>query len=504
MKSETAALRQFLSNRFNDQELQDLCHDYFFDVYNDFAVGMKKGAKINLLLDHCKRHDKIQDLLSVLRHERPSLYEQELQSVSSVWKSNHLKDNHLNQGAKEYFRLWISLMRVGLISLVSLLIFLTLLNNRKIFFDTLSSSLNSFLSDLSAPIAEESFIATPTPAQMIEEILKPTSTPELYPMVTRTSAVDPTVSYTRVPSLTISSSVTGDLEGPPSKAKLHDTWRRSVDEMLMVFVPSGTFQMGSTEVELEELVSNYLRYCKGDDCNLRSFERELPAYEVALNDFWIDKTEVTNSQFAEFLNENGNEQVREKVWWLHLEDNDAAIEFHDGRFRPKAGFFDHPVIEVSWYGANAYCEWVQGRLPTEEEWEYAARGKEGLSYPWGNQFDGSLLNYCDSSCPNEYQDPAFNDRFETTAPVGSFPLGASWVGALDMAGNVLEWTLNQTTPSYSKNEPFSTEEQRQYTNTRTTRGGSWNLSFLFNRTAKRSATILTGTYIDVGFRCVYN
>ena len=129
----------------------------------------------------------------------------------------------------------------------------------------------------------------------------------------------------------------------------------------MVYVPGGTFQMGSTE---------------GDD-------DEQPVHEVTLDGFWIDKYEVTNAQFVAFLNEKGNQEENGEEW-LELEDVDCNIELTGGEFRPKNGYADHPVIEVSWCGARAYAEWVGGRLPTEAEWEKAARGIDGQTYPWGN------------------------------------------------------------------------------------------------------------------------
>ncbi len=120
--------------------------------------------------------------------------------------------------------------------------------------------------------------------------------------------------------------------------------------MVMVYVPGGTFQMGSDE----------------DDSN------EQPVHTVTLDAFWIDQTEVTNAQFAAFLNDQGN-QTERGVTWLELESDYSLIEQTGDEYQPKSSYADHPVLEVSWYGANAYCQWAGVQLPTEAQWEYAAR-----------------------------------------------------------------------------------------------------------------------------------
>jgi formylglycine-generating enzyme required for sulfatase activity len=188
----------------------------------------------------------------------------------------------------------------------------------------------------------------------------------------------------------------------------------------MVYVPGGGFEMGSM---------------KGDD-------NERPVHTVSLDGFWIDKHEVTNAQFAAFLNEKGN-QEEGGVTWLDIEDDDCLIEKSGEEFRSKSGYADHPVVKVSWYGAKAYAEWVGGRLPSEAEWEYAARGAEGSVYPWGDDEPTcDLAQY--SGCS------------EDTVPVGSFPDGASWCGALDMAGNVWEWTR-----SLYRDYPYDSDDGRE-------------------------------------------
>jgi formylglycine-generating enzyme required for sulfatase activity len=251
---------------------------------------------------------------------------------------------------------------------------------------------------------------------------------------------------------------------PPPNASLGDTWTRPDDEAVMVYVPAGEFEMGSTEGDSDEQ----------------------PVHDVTLDGFWIDKHEVTNAQFAAFLNEKGN-QEEGGTTWLELDSDYCLIEKSGEEFRSKSGYADHPVVEVSWYGAKAYAEWVGGRLPSEAEWEYAARGKQGLTYPWGDEFDCSLGNFDDETELDEYVVPGGEgcDGYERTAPVGSFPDGASWCGALDLAGNVWEWTL-----SLYRGYPYDPDDGREdlgARDSRVVRGGAFLLTVFNVRCAYRGS-----------------
>jgi serine/threonine-protein kinase len=220
------------------------------------------------------------------------------------------------------------------------------------------------------------------------------------------------------------------------------SWQRPIDDMVMVYVPDGLFDMGN----------NHGEPWSNDD---------LPVHKAILSAFWIDQTEVTNAQYARFLNEAGNQKISyspadglhtqfqrdrdrgEGDSWLHIGDGDERImETSEGEFEPETGFEDHPVVEVSWYGADAYCSWVGGQLPSEAQWEYAARGRDEPKFPWGNNEDGTKLN-----CWN-WADDACLDGYGETSPVGKFPEGRSWVNALDMAGNVFDWTNDWYSLSY--------------------------------------------------------
>jgi formylglycine-generating enzyme required for sulfatase activity len=179
------------------------------------------------------------------------------------------------------------------------------------------------------------------------------------------------------------------------------------------------------------------------------------------------------------------------------------IEENDGAFRPQTGYKDFPAIEVSWYGAAAYCSWVGGRLPTEAEWEYAARGPQARLYPWGNTFDGRLANYCDINCAYDWRDTDSDDGFAEWTSVGSFPGGASWCGALDMAGNVWEWVNDWWSEDYHAHSPADNPQGPDSGTLRVARGGSW-----FDEGRQAGASCRKGLTPSsyrmhwVGFRCV--
>jgi formylglycine-generating enzyme required for sulfatase activity len=303
--------------------------------------------------------------------------------------------------------------------------------------------------------------------------------------------------------------------GPAAKPEssdgpaLGDIQTRSLDGMAMVYVPVGQFEMGSSDTEVEQAwraCTEAQEEVGGKPCKRSGFEDEQPAHKVALDAFWIDQTEVTNAQFAAFLNEQGN-QAQGNVTWLEP-GKYGKMAHVNGEFRPFGGYDDYPVIEVSWYGAAAYCARVGGRLPTEAEWEYAARGPEGRTYPWGDTFDGTRLNYRDASFTFQSfgPDTAFDDGYARWAPVGSYPDGASWCGALDMAGNVWEWVHDRYDEDYYSSSPAQNPEgpssEVPY-NLRVRRGGSWYDPDWGVRSAYRRGENPSSYRIHwVGFRCV--
>ncbi len=190
--------------------------------------------------------------------------------------------------------------------------------------------------------------------------------------------------------------------------------------------------------------------------------------------FYLDKYEVTNAQFAAFLNARGN-QKEGGARWAELGTVFSLIQDQGGRFAPRPGFEQHPAIEVSWEGARAYCQWAGKRLPTETEWQRACAGSEGRIFPWGAEFSAERVNLFGDK-----------DGFGRTAPVGSFPTGATPQGVMDLAGNVWEWTAaDSASAAYL-------------------RGGSWVNGKALAKCAGRASVSSAHSYIksnSLGFRC---
>ena len=275
---------------------------------------------------------------------------------------------------------------------------------------------------------------------------------------------------------------------------------RSRDGMTMVYVPAGEFQMGSSDADLDAAMQACVRASGTEQqCRRDRYLHEQPVHTVTLDAFWIDQTEVTNAQFSKFLNDQGN-QVEEGISWLEPGAGHRGIEYGQikegtGIYRPREGYKDYPVVEVSWFGASAYCSWAGGRLPTEAEWEYAARGPESAVYPWGNTFNQDAVNYNATGFSGSGQ--------VHWMPAGSFPAGASWCGALDMAGNVWEWVGDWWSEGYYGRSPTHNPQGPDSGEFRLARGGSWYDDPWHVRSAYRKGLSASSARMHwIGVRCV--
>lgn len=267
----------------------------------------------------------------------------------------------------------------------------------------------------------------------------------------------------------------------------------------MIGIPAGTYRIGSPA---NHPFAN---------------QAAMPEHRVAVDAFRLDRTEATNAQFAEFLNAlpvtpsgsalggkvgSSNIAPSDRALFLEfssrpspytiidLDDGEALIGVRDGRFAPNPSFENHPATEVTWAGALAYCRWRGARLPTEVEWEAAARGMEGRTFPWGEAMPTTEF-------------AVINRPSGDLLPVGSRPRGATPQGLLDMAGSLLEWTSTLVRPY-----PYRADDGREdltRPGERIVRGGNYVFDDAPERLTTWNRTVswrnpATG-HRQIGFRC---
>ena len=231
-------------------------------------------------------------------------------------------------------------------------------------------------------------------------------------------------------------------------------------------VPEGSFMMGSDHGPADER----------------------PRHRVVLSAFVIDRWPVTNAAFAEFLNAAGA-RASTGERWFDADDPDARIHAASGKWIADPGFADHPVVEVPWAGAREYCAWRKKRLPTEAEWEKAARGMDERRYPWGNDApDARRAHYAAG--------------YNQTAPVTNAAAGASPFGVEDLAGNAWEWVSSLYLPY-----PYRADDGREdlaADGVRGTRGGGHDSPAHEITTTQRGRSLSRNPrsgHHNIGFRC---
>lgn len=309
--------------------------------------------------------------------------------------------------------------------------------------------------------------------------LTPAPLPTLpLPSLPPPTATPPLPSPTLPPAPTATPLPTADPLQPPACTQIGQRWTSPADGMTLVCVPAGSFRMGIYGSE----------------------EDEAPVHDVHLDAFWMDETEVTNAQFTDFLNqlqefsvEGNTVNVTKRPYYMldnPTKDWVDRISYDKSKFTTVGQYQDHPVVMVTWLGAEAYCHSVGRRLPTEAEWEMAARGQTNNLYPWGNSWVNANAN------SGQY------DAYKQTAPVGSFPEGISPYGALDLVGNVWEWTQDWYDATYYTYSPSENPGGAETGIERVMRGGAWvNLKKDLKATT-RGRYGPWGSWLHIGFRCV--
>ena len=264
-------------------------------------------------------------------------------------------------------------------------------------------------------------------------------------------------------------------------SEVNDAAQQVLTTIGWVSIPEGTFLMGSTPEEAK------VAY---EDAKLRSsmleqhtFHAELPRHPVYLSAYEISRYEITNAQYRAFVEATNRPTPRghsgEKTWADETLNGDTQ-----------------PVVGVTWFDAQAFAEWIGGSLPTEAQWERAARGAEGRTYPWGN------------TPPKARQHANFARRYNRPIPVGQFPKGESPNGIADLAGNVWEWCLDEYSPTFYQQHNGGTSQNplnlrfRDVLRARVIRGGAWDVGRAFLRSSLRFKFYPLDSTHTIGFRVV--
>ena len=272
------------------------------------------------------------------------------------------------------------------------------------------------------------------------------------------AAIPTATPATQAPSTAVPATAAPATQALVSTFDVGSTWPRPMDGMVMIYVPAGEFLMGSA----------------ASDTMAQSDEE--PQHSVYLDAYWIDKTDVTNAEYALCVSagicrspSNPSSQTRTNYYGNSQYDN-------------------YPVIWVNWNDAQTYCQWAGARLLSEAEWEKAARGTDGRIYPWGSASpDQSLANY--------------NGQVGDTSAVGSYPSVAGPYGALDMSGNVWQWVNDWFDANYYASSPGSNPQGPSSGTIRVLRGGAWGSFEFAVRAAFRFGYDPTDARYDFGLRC---
>lgn len=420
-------LSSFIANKFDLRELHQLCFELGVNPENLLGSGTLEETARELVR-YMDRRERLPQLMEILAHQRPESYQKAFDNTADTESSGTSSDS-LNSASKgqsviRRARFTIAIL-LAVVVLVAIVVIVPKLRNE-------------------SNLQNQNRAATPLPRATAKLSTTPQSSAPSQSSPTSESSTTPTVARTPEPQ-------TGDIR----------TVMRGTAEVEQVYVPAGSFLMGSEEGPYDEQ----------------------PIHEVALNGFWLDRTEVTNAQYAHCV---ADKECKPP--------NDNSSYFRDNYYS-NDDFGDYPVIHVTWSDAQAFCIWAGGKLPTEAQWEYGARGPKNLTYSWGNNVPTcELANYLGKA----------GGCVGNTSEVGIFSNGASWVGALDMTGNVWEWVNDWYQDNYYTISPSTNPLGPESGSYRVMRGGSWDFEQHAIRASFRN--ILNYPWFagyNVGFRCAH-
>jgi formylglycine-generating enzyme len=517
MAPTTADIRKFLTELFSDEELTSLCYDYFRDVYLDFALGMSKGQKIQRLIEYCGHHGATPNLLAAMASERPTLYADRFgapveAAAPAAEQPRPGRDphqvfiSHAHEDAEFAHRLaadlaaggwrvwitpesilpgekWVDAIERGLATSGVFVVALTPAAIRSRWVKTETNAAIALehremvrlvpldVETCDAPLLWSSYQcvsfrgAYEAGLRGLLGWLDPpktsTSTPPATPV--QKPAAEPRVVDAAPPARQTVPAIPKTASTAPPQTAAQALPRlltiESPIHLELVLVPTGEFLMGSDPKVDKDAQPD-----------------QQPQHRLYLPEFYIGKVPITNAQFAGFIRATRRQ---------------APSHWENGALPP--GRAEHPVVNVTWDDAVAFCRWLSEathrsfRLPSEAEWEKAARGGDGRIYPWGNPLpDEKRCN--------------FGMKIGATTPVGNYPDGASPCGALDMAGNVWEWT-----GSIFESYPYAPADGREdpgNRETRVLRGGSFWSGALYVRCACRGRLNPDNRSDVSGFRVV--
>ena len=466
MNYDTAKLRQFINEHFGPQDLNDLLFDYFRSVHEDLTPGMTRQQHISLLLDFCRKHNQMPNLLAAVKNMRP-LFQ---------------PDDYF-QGQKAPT---IAPQPPQKITLNPRQIFISYAHQDMNFAQKLAKTLNML--DYNVWIAPDSI----RPGEKwTEAISRGLEESDAFVLLLSPDAIASNWVNTEM-NLAIELNHDGKMEIFPLMLKECDLpilwrsyqyillspgneiWLSQLTDAVDTIQQQAPSNFYNPDFLLKNSGQTYIHSISGQEMV------RIPAGDFLygdekkrwyLDEFWVSKMPVTNAEYKLFLDANINYDVPEGGYW-----NRAYYWDSKSRSYPKSKE-DHPVVLVSWYDAKAYADWIGASLPTEHQWEKAARGAAGREYPWGDVwFD----NHCNSE----------ETGIRGTTPVGQFSSrGDSVYGCVDMSGNVWEWTSSAWKSGSSR---------------RVVKGGSWYFDKYGSRLAYRNYYSHIICDSQIGFRVVIN